>query len=174
MYLGSDVINIEDVYPKIAPERAILGTREDALERVKLAYENGLVATIGRLKLESESMGVPDRGKFMTVCFCCSCCCINGKFKFGTSELQNILKRMDGISVKVDADACIGCEECLEVCVFSGMTMVDGIAKVDQERCVGCGRCEKACQNEAITITLDDPERIYELISRIEAKVDVS
>jgi len=52
--------------------------------------------------------------------------------------------------------------------------MEDGIAKVNQDRCLGCGRCEQVCPNGAITISLDDPKRIEELICRIEKSVDVS
>jgi ferredoxin len=174
MYLGSDTVNVQEVFPKITPERAHFGTREEAMDRVKKAYDNGLITVIGRLKLESESMGVPDTGHFMTLCFCCPCCCINGKWRYGTTELQNLLQRIEGISVTVDKELCVGCEECLEVCVFSGMEMEDGIAKVNQDKCLGCGRCERICPNGAIKISLDDPERIEELISRIEASVDVS
>jgi len=174
MYLGADTVNVKEIFPKITPERAHFGTREDALERVKLANDNGLIMVIGRLKLESEGMGVPDTGHFMTVCFCCPCCCINGKWRFGTSEFQHIIQRIEGVSVKVDEDTCVGCEECLEVCVFNGMEMIDGIARVNQEKCLGCGRCERVCPNDAITITLDDPKRLDEFIRRIEANVDVS
>ena len=174
LYLGADVPNIDEVFPKITPGRAHFGTREEALERVRLAYNNGLVTVIGRLKLESESMGVPDRGHFMTVCFCCPCCCVNGKWRFGTSELQNLMQRMDGVTVTVDEELCVGCEECMEVCVFNGMEIIDGTAKVNQERCLGCGRCERVCQNGAISITLDDPKKLDEFIRRIEANVDVS
>jgi UDP-glucose 4-epimerase len=174
MYLGEDVVGIEDVFPKVTPDRAHLGTKEEALERVRLAYENGLITVIGRLKLESEGMGIPDRGRFMTVCFCCPCCCINGKWRYGTTEFQNIIQRIEGVTVTVDENLCVGCEECMEVCVFNGMDMIDGIAKVNQEKCLGCGRCERVCQNEAISITIDDPKRLDEFIRRIEANVDVS
>ncbi|NHJ23892.1 MAG: 4Fe-4S dicluster domain-containing protein [Candidatus Lokiarchaeota archaeon] len=174
MYLGSDTLNVKEVFPKITPERAHFGTREEAMDRVKKAYDDGLITVIGRLKLESESMGVPDRGHFMTLCFCCPCCCINGKWRYGTTELSNLIKKVEGISVKVDEELCVGCEECLKVCVFDGMEMEDGIAKVHQDKCLGCGRCERVCPNGAITISLDDPKRIEELIRRIEASVDVS
>ena len=174
MYLGEDVVGIEKVFPKRIPEAAHLGTKEEALKRVRSAYENGLITVIGRLKMESEGMGIPDRGRFMTLCFCCPCCCINGKWRYGTSEFQNIIQRIEGVSVRVDEELCVGCEECMEVCVFNGMEMEDGIAKVNQEKCLGCGRCERVCPNGAISITLDDPKRLDEFIRRIEANVDVS
>jgi UDP-glucose 4-epimerase len=174
MYLGSDTANVKEVFPKITPERAHFGTREEAMERVKKAYDNGLITVIGRLKLESESMGVPDRGRFMTLCFCCPCCCINGKWRYGTSEFQNLIQRIEGISVKVDENLCVGCGECMNVCVFDGMEMKEGIAHVNQEKCLGCGRCERICSSNAITINLDNPNRLEELIHRIEKSVDVS
>ena len=141
---------------------------------IKKAYENGLIPVIGRLKWDAIAMGAPDRGHFMTVCFCCPCCCIVGKRVHGTVELQNTIQRMEGITVSVDKELCVGCEECMTVCVFHGMEMEDGIAKVNQDRCLGCGRCEQVCPNGAITISLDDPKRIEELICRIEKSVDIS
>jgi len=174
LYIGADTVNVKEVFPKIIPERSHFGTKEEAMDRVKKAYDNGLITVIGRLKWDAEAMGVPDRGHFMTVCFCCPCCCIAGKRMYGTIELQNMMQRIEGVSVKVDEDLCSGCEDCMEVCVFEGMEMIDGTAKVNQEKCLGCGRCERVCPNDAITITLDDPKRLDEFISRIEANVDVS
>lgn len=172
MYLGADVVGLDDLYPK--NENGHLGTREEALERVQLAYENGLVAVIGRLKMESEGLGIPDRGHFMTVCFCCPCCCVNGKFKYGTYEMGHLIKRIDGISVEVDRESCTGCEECMEVCAFDGMQMIDAKAQVNQEKCLGCGRCERICPSAAISITLDDPKKISDLFRKIEGSVDVT
>jgi UDP-glucose 4-epimerase len=171
LYMGADTVDVKEVFPKV---RGYFGTKEDAMARVKEAYDNGLVTVIGRLKWDSEGMGVPDRGHFMTVCFCCPCCCIAGKRMYGTIELQNMMQRMEGITVNVDKTLCTGCGECMEICVFSGMEMDDGIASVNQDKCLGCGRCERICPNGAITISMDDPKRIEELIRRIEASVDVS
>jgi len=174
LYIGADTVDVKEIFPKITPERSHFGTKEEAMDRVKEAYDNGLITVIGRLKWDAEAMGVSDRGHFMTVCFCCPCCCIAAKRMYGTIELQNMMQRIEGVSVKVDEDLCIGCEECMEVCVFEGMEMIDGTARVNQEKCLGCGRCERVCPNKAITITLDDPKRLDEFIRRIEAKVDVS
>jgi heterodisulfide reductase subunit A-like polyferredoxin len=93
---------------------------------------------------------------------------------YGTIELQNTIQRMEGITVNVDEELCVGCGECMNICVFKGMEIQDGIAQVNQNKCLGCGRCERVCLNGAISINLDDPKRIEELISRIEASVDVS
>ncbi|MHA1507731.1 MAG: 4Fe-4S binding protein [Promethearchaeota archaeon] len=174
LYIGADTVNVKEVFPKITPERSHFATKEEAMERVKEAYDNGLITVIGRLKWDAEAMGVPDRGHFMTVCFCCPCCCIAGKRMYGTIELQNMMQRIEGVSVKVDDDVCVGCEDCMEVCVFEGMEMINGTARVNQEKCLGCGRCERVCPNKAISITIDDPKRLDEFISRIEANVDVS
>ena len=174
LYMGADTVEVKEVFPKIIPERAHFANKEEAMEHVKKAYENGLIPVIGRLKWDAVAMGAPDRGHFMTVCFCCPCCCIVGKRVHGTVELQNTIQRMEGITVSVDKELCVGCEECMTVCVFHGMEMEDGIAKVNQDRCLGCGRCEQVCPNGAITISLDDPKRIEELICRIEKSVDIS
>ncbi|MFW9951386.1 MAG: hypothetical protein ACFFKA_14810, partial [Candidatus Thorarchaeota archaeon] len=115
LYMGADTVDVKEVFPKI---RGYFGTKEDAMDRVKKAYDNGLVPVIGRLKWDAEAMGVPDRGHFMTVCFCCPCCCIAGKRTYGTTELRNMMQRIEGVTVKVNEDLCVGCEECMKVCVF--------------------------------------------------------
>ena len=81
---------------------------------------------------------------------------------------------MEGVSVNVDEGLCEGCGKCVEVCVFRGMELIDGMAKVDQERCLGCGRCASACPTGAITIKIDDVSRVDELIGKIEEFVDVT
>ncbi|MHA2288781.1 MAG: indolepyruvate ferredoxin oxidoreductase subunit alpha [Promethearchaeota archaeon] len=174
LYIGSDTVEVKDIFPKKVPVTSHFATKEEALKRVKDAYDNGLITVIGRLKWDAEAMGVPDTGHFMTVCFCCPCCCIVGKRMYGTIEIQKMMQRIEGVSVTVDEDLCIGCEDCMEVCTFEGMEMIDGLARINQEKCLGCGRCERVCPNKAITITLDDPKRLDEFIRRIEAKVDVS
>jgi ferredoxin len=80
---------------------------------------------------------------------------------------------MEGLTVKVDPEKCVGCGACLDVCVFLGRNIIDGKAVIDEERCLGCGRCEQVCPNDAIYITLDDPKRLDEFIQAMEEFVDV-
>ena len=169
MYMGDDTLNL-----LITEDKGRVATKEEAIERVKLAVENGLIPLLGRAMDEADMFGVKDTGHFLSMCFCCPCCCIDGKIITHGSIGLNFAHRMGGVTVKVDEDLCVGCEECLEVCVFRGMEMIDGIAKVNQERCLGCGRCESTCPNDAISIEIDDISRVDELIKILESHVEVS
>jgi len=169
IHMGDDTLKLQ-----LTKDRGDVATKEEALERVKLSIDDGLIPILGRAMDEAEGFGVPDTGRFLSMCFCCSCCCINGQIATYGSESLNIFSRMEGITVKTDEDICAGCGDCLEVCVFKGMEMVGEVATVNQARCLGCGRCVGTCPNEAISITIDDPGRVDELISKIESHVDVS
>lgn len=85
-----------------------------------------------------------------------------------------LYQRMPGLTIRVDADHCVGCGECMKACVFKGRKMVDGRAKMDQDRCLGCGRCEPVCPKRATTIDIADMSHVDGLIARIEAYVDVA
>lgn len=154
--------------------RLMVVTKKEALERVKLAIDDGLIPLLGRASDEPEGQGVQDTGHWLSMCFCCPCCCINGRIVRFASKGHNIFGRMEGITVTVDKDICVGCGSCLEVCVFKGMEMIDGIAQVNQEQCLGCGKCESTCPNEAISISIDDPSRVDEIINKIESHVEAS
>jgi len=169
MYMGDDTLEI-----LMTEDKGRVATKEEALERVKLAVEDGLIPLLGRAMDEAEGYGVEDTGHFLSMCFCCPCCCIDGKILTHGSISLNLFHRMEGVTVKVDKDLCVGCEECLEVCVFRGMEMIDGIAQVNQERCLGCGRCESTCPNEAISIEISDPSYVDEQIKKLESHVEVS
>ncbi len=150
-------------------------TKEEALEHVKLAIDNGLIPILGTSVMEAEGYDVQNTGHLMSVCFCCSCCCINGKvMKHVSVGITTFFQRMEGLTVEVDEDLCTGCEECMEVCIFKGMEMIDEEARVNQDNCLGCGRCESICPNDAISIEISDLSRVDELIEKLEAHVDVS
>jgi UDP-glucose 4-epimerase len=125
--------------------------------------------------MEADGYDVAGTENFMSVCFCCTCCCINGRVmqKLSTS-ITAIYQKMEGLTVEVDQETCTGCEDCMEVCVFAGMEMIDEKAKVNQKRCLGCGRCASTCPNDAISIEFNDIRRVDELIEKLEAHVDVS
>ena len=45
---------------------------------------------------------------------------------------------------------CLGFGDCVSVCKFDAITIVDGLAIVDYEKCTGCGACSKACARNLI------------------------
>ena len=171
MMMGAGTLNM--VMPP--EDKGHVATKEEALDHVRSAIENGLIPILGTSIMEAEASNVKDLGHFMSVCFCCSCCCINGRVMTQSSvDVLNLFQKMEGLTVEVDQDACIGCGDCLEVCVFKGMEMIDEKARVNQKRCLGCGRCESTCPNEAISIEISDLSRVHGLIEKLEAHVDVS
>ena len=146
-----------------------------ALERERLAYENGLVPHLGKLRSDAKQYGVLEyENEFMDICHCCPCCCIVALTKYGPSEYKKVVKRMEGVKVRVNQDACIGCGACFKVCIYAGLKMVENKATIDQDNCMGCGRCERVCPRKAIAITIDDYSCIDELIKRFESRVDIS
>ncbi len=47
---------------------------------------------------------------------------------------------------------CLGFGDCVIVCQYDAIEVVDGIAKVDKSLCTGCGMCAKACPKALIQI----------------------
>ncbi|MHA1487692.1 MAG: indolepyruvate ferredoxin oxidoreductase subunit alpha, partial [Promethearchaeota archaeon] len=126
---------------------ARIGTKEEALDRVRRGIDDGLIPLLGRAMGESAFFGVKDTGHFLSCCFCCTCCCINGILITHGPKIGGLglFGRIEGVSVNVDESLCNGCGKCVEVCVFGGRELVDGKAKIDQDRCLGCGRCADVC-----------------------------
>jgi len=55
------------------------------------------------------------------------------------------------MSLKIDVEACIGCEKCIPACPFAALEMKDDIAVV-LDNCNLCGACVDECPVDAITI----------------------
>ncbi|MCP4757213.1 MAG: 4Fe-4S dicluster domain-containing protein [Proteobacteria bacterium] len=169
MHMGDDTLKMP-----FHEDKHKIVTKEEALDLVKRGIDDGLIPVLGSLMDEAQGFGIKDTRHFMSMCFCCTCCCVNGHIITHASQSLNPFTRMEGITVKVDEDLCTGCEDCLEVCVFKGLEMVDGFANVVQTQCLGCGRCTSACPTEAISIDIDDPSRVDEIIKKLESHVDVT
>lgn len=54
------------------------------------------------------------------------------------------------MTVKVNADECVGCENCVPVCPTEAITIVDGKAVIDQKKCNQCLTCIEECPTDAI------------------------
>jgi len=47
---------------------------------------------------------------------------------------------------------CMGFGDCVTVCDFDAIHVMDGLATVDYDKCVGCGACAKACPRNIISM----------------------
>ncbi|MHA1669743.1 MAG: 4Fe-4S binding protein, partial [Promethearchaeota archaeon] len=169
MYMGDDTLNM--VIPE---EKGRVVSKEEALDHVRRAIDNGLIPLLGRAVGETESYGIEDTGHFLSCCFCCTCCCINGKMMtYGTIGSSKNYHKIEGVTIDVDETKCIGCGSCIEVCVFKGREIVNGKAKLNPDLCLGCGRCAEVCPTGATTIEIDDMGRVNEIINKIEEYVNV-
>jgi nitroreductase/Pyruvate/2-oxoacid:ferredoxin oxidoreductase delta subunit len=70
------------------------------------------------------------------------------------------------VSVVIDAEKCVGCEACLQVCPSETLTMRDGKAVVTGQESLGCGHCAAVCPTEAIRVgALDNAVLDFETFS---------
>ncbi len=156
------------------PEIGRLVSVEEAIEHLHRARDAGLVTVLGKLRPDAETMGVlKDHKRFMTMCNCCPCCCIVKFMHEGRPEYKNIIHRLQGLRMNVDAEKCKGCGECAEACMFAQITVTDQRAHIGAD-CKGCAFCASACPNNAISIKIDDPTFIEEAVNRISGAVDVT
>lgn len=57
---------------------------------------------------------------------------------------------------QIDADKCVGCGECVDVCPVEVYEMVDGkSAPVNGPECIGCQSCVGVCPVSAVTVEDD-------------------
>jgi electron transport complex protein RnfB len=136
-------------------------TRKEALETLRKNQEEGLV-------FQAENIIDP---KF--ICSCCGCCC--GIL----TNLKEFPKTVDFFSTnffaQIDADICVGCGTCIEVCQIDAIKMKNDISKVNKRRCIGCGNCVARCPEQAIQLIKKDdleipPDNEDEFFAKIFAK----
>ncbi len=52
---------------------------------------------------------------------------------------------------KIDADECISCGACVDVCPEDAISEGDDTYVIDPEKCTDCATCEDECPVEAIS-----------------------
>jgi ferredoxin len=148
---------------------------EEAITHARKAIAAGLMPTLGRASIDNRLWGVDSGRPFITVCFCCPCCCVAlstaGLFRRGP-EWQKGWKRLPGVRVLLDKEKCNGCGACERKCPCNAITMKDGKAELDENLCKACDLCAKTCMRDAVKLKVDDLDfTINSLINRLDRKV---
>jgi len=111
---------------------------EEAVERLKLANQHGLV----HLAIYNAEQHV------YAVCSCCECCCHDIQFlkKYNRPDL---IAHADYVA-EVNTESCAQCGLCVERCKFGAQENKDGLVVFHQDKCFGCGVCVTTCPSGAI------------------------
>jgi ferredoxin len=158
---------------KINPSFGRLVTRQEALAHARRCREAGLVHLIGRDRVDSIWLGAGPSEQLMTICNCCSCCCLFRILPDLNPAISQKIGRLPGVTVWVD-DSCAGCGRCTrDVCFVDAIQMKDGKAEISAE-CRGCGRCVEVCPRNAIHLRITDDGYMQNAIRRISSLVDVN
>lgn len=149
-------------------------SKEEALKHIDRGIKAGLVPTVARTKLDNFIFMTPDKGQMGGLCFCCDCCCaISGSYgDLPVQEMSPLYHTMPGLTIEV-TDACVACGKCEEHCAFGAIKVQNGRAYHKKDRCTGCGRCALVCPNEAVEMTMTDPEAVNKIVDKIMAISDL-
>lgn len=157
----------------INPELGRLVTATEALRHVQRCREAGLVHLIGRNKLDAVWLNVGPGNRLLTICNCCSCCCLWRILPEVAPRIGSKVSRMLGVQVTV-TDRCLGCGTCINgVCFARAIRMEGHRARIAETECRGCGRCADICPNGAIEVTVTDPGYVEAAVARLGLVVDV-
>lgn len=165
LFLGEAV---KDISPGYGREVSL----EEALAHGQKCRQAGLIHLIGRDYIDKTWLQVKSGEKLMTICNCCSCCCLWKWLPDLDSEIRSKVKRMPGVTVAVTND-CKGCGTCVDHCFVKAIHINQGKAGISDE-CRGCGRCVDVCPQHAIKLHIDDDMFLEKTVERVAKSVKIS
>ena len=154
------------------PERSRrVASAQEAKAHVRKALEAGLIPITGKARIDNDLFMIPDKGKLLTVCFCCECCCITRFSRYMPQDLlDKVVHLVEGLSVSV-TEECIGCGVCVSKCYTNAIEVRDGKARISG-MCRVCGRCALHCPQHAIKVVLRNPRAVDDVVERISFVVE--
>ncbi len=161
----------KEIDPRIARHASV----EETLEHLDRTIAEGLIPCVGRVRLDNYIWGVRNRGKLLTMCHCCRCCCMfltTGRLM--PREMSDSFVRMKGLEVLTDPGLCDGCGHCVKECFVGARILVGTESVADPALCKGCGRCAEVCPRGAVTLRIADMDAaVEEMLGRIEGLIDI-
>ncbi len=156
-----------------------VGRRKNALEHIESAYENGFtpfstgcqviiadglkgtddveVKVEGAEYIESAKIGraIMDADIVISLNHFKGheCTGFGGAIKnlgMGCGSRRGKMEQHNSGKPDVDAELCVGCQQCAKMCAQSAISFSNKKATIDHTKCVGCGRCLAACPFDAI------------------------
>ena len=166
LFLGEAVLGIN-------PQLGRLVSKDEALDHIRKCKEAGLVHMLGRNRLDKQWLGVKPGDKLLSICNCDPCCCLWRIAPILATKIGSKIQKMPGLEIKV-TDKCIGCGTCTKgICFVDAIQLIENHAQISKE-CRGCGRCVEICPQNAIEISINDPDFVTKSIKKIENLVDVT
>jgi ferredoxin len=147
---------------------------DEAIAHLDRTLADGLIPMIGRVKLDNFIWGVSDRGRLLTICHCCRCCCtIFASGKYLPAEAQRSIVRLPGVVMTTDHERCTRCGTCVDECFMGALSIVGDEVVRDEALCKACGRCATVCDAGAVRSVVDDMDKaVTGLIDRVRGIVD--
>ncbi|MBN1188855.1 MAG: 4Fe-4S binding protein [Dehalococcoidales bacterium] len=95
------------------------------------------------------------------VCYCCPDAC-EMMYSY-TKHNRTDLVEPNRFQAAVDDDRCVGCQDCVEKCMFDAVEMVKTPgskklkAAINPDKCKGCGVCVVGCKQKALRLEIVRP-----------------
>lgn len=145
------------------PENENTVTREQALQLLDVAEDEGLVHTVSNVM----------KGMYY-VCNCCGCCCgiLRGITEWGIKESVAYAN----YNACINQETCTNCGVCTERCQIHAIQDKDGQTVINEDQCIGCGLCVTGCPSEAVQLikrsdaALVHPPEDFEAWERLRLK----
>jgi len=99
----------------------------------------------------------------------------------GAAKINAVIRKgsiaLEPIVARVNAEACLWCNKCAEVCEYDAIKPIENngkmIAEVNISTCTGCGICAPVCPTNAIEIAQYTDNEIESMIDGFMSKGDI-
>lgn len=94
------------------------------------------------------------------------CNATTARYHYSGSQSCRETVYVTGSGSKSCSYGCRGYGDCMAVCDFDAISIVDGIAKVDRFKCAGCGKCVRICPKHIIELVPETAQCIVSCVSK--------